>query len=90
MNNRTAMNRESNELLQKLFSEKGIFSCEVAFAGCNRNFGLNFAHKKKRRHYKTVEELSEFNEVCLCCLKCHIILEQNPVLTKETFARLRP
>lgn len=80
---RTKMNQKANNALKKLFEEKEICSCE----SCGSSFGLTFAHRKKRRHYKTVEELSDFNEVLLLCLKCHMKIEYDKKQTKELFKK---
>jgi hypothetical protein len=85
MTNRTAMNIESNKRIKQMFIDKGIERCE----SCGATSGLTFAHRKKRRHYNTVEELSDWNEVILLCLNEHIKIEQSPLLTAQMFARLR-
>lgn len=86
---RAEMNAQSNRLLRKIFVSKNILACEVRLSGCTNNSGLTYAHRKKRRHYRTIEELSDFNEVVLACLSCHQKLEKSPELTMETFERLR-
>ncbi|MBE7411387.1 MAG: hypothetical protein HS129_04865 [Leptospiraceae bacterium] len=92
---RTEMNIIANAILKNTFSKKGIFYCEVCrtdrvmFANCTQLMGLTFSHRKKCRHYRTVEELSDFNEVVLSCLQAHIITERNPALTKKVFKDLR-
>jgi len=92
---RQEMNVISNAILSDLFRERNIDYCEVCrtdrsiFKDCSQLLGLTFSHRKKRRHYKTVEELSDFNEVVLSCLNSHMITERDPVLTEMVFKELR-
>lgn len=83
--NRTLLNKKSNALLKKRFEEMGITSCEI----CNTNDYLSWAHRKKRRFYNSVEELSDFNEVLLLCVWCHTKLEFDKELTEHWFSKLR-
>ena len=83
---RTQMNAEALKINKENFGKKGITYCE----SCGVSFGLSFAHKKKRRHYKTVKELTDYNEVIVLCLREHEIIEKSPEKTKELFDRLRP
>lgn len=83
--NRTQLNKKSNELLKKRFEKLGITRCEI----CSTNDYLTFAHRKKRRFYRTVDELSDFNEVLLLCVWCHTKLEFDKELTEHWFSKLR-
>jgi len=80
---RVEWNKEANQRLTKLFSEKSIRTCEIRFTGCLVNYALNFCHKEKRRHYNSVEELSDFGNVILGCQHCHTILDDRSKTTKE-------
>lgn len=80
------MNIKANKLLKKKFTELQIFSCEI----CGTNDYLTFAHRKKRRFYRTVDELSDFNEVLLLDIKCHQLIEYDNEKKEEFFKRLRP
>lgn len=83
-------NDEINKKLKKMFEEKGILSCEIKRKNCNKTYGLTWAHRHKRNWYLGRQELlSDFNQVALACLNCHIEIEQNKELTKEIFERLR-
>ena len=84
--NRTAINQQANKKLKQTYLDKGITRCEM----CSGSWGLSFAHRKKRRHYKGLEDLSDFNETLLLCYTCHNRIEYNKELTEETFKRLRP
>lgn len=83
---RTQMNAEALKINKENFAKKGITYCE----SCGVSFGLTFAHKKKRRHYRTVKELTDYNEVIVLCLREHEIIEKSPEKTRELFDRLRP
>jgi hypothetical protein len=54
--------------LKQRFESAGIVRCEI----CNGNFGLSFAHSKKRRLIVSDEELEE---VALLCQPCHEKIE---------------
>ena len=83
--NKTQLNKQANILLKKYFYDNDITRCEM----CGSDQWLTFAHRKKRRHYQTVEELSDPNEVLLLCICCHQRIEYNKELTRETFRKLR-
>lgn len=54
------------------FARAGIVLCELGLENCTRDNFLGFAHRLKRRHIKTLEEL----EMCiLACNQCHQELE---------------
>lgn len=76
--------------LKRIYSEKGITSCELRLSGCWGDNGLSFAHFKKRIHYKSRPELlSSFYQTILCCISCHNAIEYNKVLTAKVFGQLR-
>lgn len=56
------------------FVGRGITTCELRLPGCMVDNGLGFAHRLKRRHIATVEEL---RRVALLCNNCHDVLELN-------------
>ena len=87
MNNRTIWNREANKILKNKFERLGITRCE--YPNCGSTSGLTWCHLKKRRYYNSVEELSDFKEVLLICLKHHQFLEVNQTELKELFKTLR-
>lgn len=82
---RGVMNAKANKILEELFLSKGITRCEI----CGSNFGLTWMHRKKKRYYNTVKEMSDFNQVILACLKCHSELEYNRGDTEALFIKLR-
>ena len=75
--------------LKKLFQEKGITDCELRLPGCT-NYFLTWAHRHKRSFYWSQPELlRDFCHVLLACVHCHQIIEKDPKLTEEMFAKLR-
>jgi len=54
--------------LKKIFEAKGITRCEL----CGSDFGLSFAHSKKRRFITTESDLME---VALLCVVHHEEIE---------------
>jgi len=85
MGKRGAMNQKSNKLLKDKFLKAGKTNCEI----CGSNQWLTFMHRKKRRYYTSLEELSDMNEVILACMSCHQKLEFNREETENIFSRLR-
>jgi len=80
-----AMNKKANAILKKKFMDMGITQCEVTGA----TEGLTWMHRKKRRFYNTVEELSDFNEVLLVTLAVHQKYEFDREATELLFKQLR-
>lgn len=77
-----------------MISEKceaiGLNYCEVqADDKCSGFLFLAPAHKHKRIHYKSAEELAAYNEWICACTNCHNIIEDDRELTKDVFKRLR-
>jgi hypothetical protein len=83
---KAVQNLEANAINKANFLRLGITRCE----SCGTDYGLSFAHRKKRRHYRTLEELTDYNEVILLCLREHEEIEKSPQKTIELFKRLRP
>lgn len=84
--NRTQMNKEALAINKAQFESKGITRCE----SCGTTYGLSIAHRRKRRHYRSVKELTDWNEIILLCLREHQIIEKDPEATARLFERLRP
>ena len=82
---RGKMNKEANKRMKAWCESQGITRCE----NCNGQWGLSFAHKKKRRFYQTVEELSDPKEFILLCIKCHYEIEYDKHKTEAMFNDLR-
>lgn len=77
-------NIAANRKLKKMFGEKGITTCELAFPGCLWDYMLTFCHKEKREAYRgNLERLSAFEEVVLGCQHCHAILDDRSKTTKK-------
>jgi hypothetical protein len=82
---RGRMGRDANKKLAELFLSKGITRCEV----CGSSEWLTWAHRRKRRHYNSVEELSDFDQVLLLCQRHHQEIEFSQDKTEALFVRLR-
>lgn len=85
---RTKMNQKARKMIAKFCEEWAIVGCEVQLAGCMRE-AHGPAHRKKKRHYKTAEELADSQEWVASCQSCHGMLEADPELTKIVFKGLR-
>lgn len=78
--------REAKPLLKEEFIKAGIYSCELGYEGCQRQYGWTFAHSKKQaRIFKpstivTPKNQHEYEqdmlEVIWACMKCHMKLEK--------------
>jgi len=83
---RGRMNARANRLLKTEFMRRGVTRCEV----CGSTFALTWAHRFKRRHMNTVEELSDYQNVILACVSCHQrYLEWDEEEKEMWFQRLR-
>ena len=82
---RGRMNQETNRKLAEMFLKKGITHCE----NCGSTWALTWAHRMKRRYYSTVDELTDFDQVALLCVRCHNAIEFSREKTEELFGRLR-
>lgn len=91
MMNRTEINKEANEKLRELYSEKKISSCEVKLDKCMGRFGAGWHHRHKRVFYydKPKELLYSFNQTIVACAYCHSQIEYDRKLNEEVFLRLR-
>lgn len=63
--------------------------CEVGLVGCLGSMYLTVAHRHKRAHYKTAEELADINQIIIACVHCHDHIEHDKELTEATFNKLR-
>jgi hypothetical protein len=54
------------------FAGMGVTTCELRLPGCMFDNGLGFAHRLKRRHIHTTEEL---RNVILICNNRHDVIE---------------
>lgn len=88
--NRTEMNKVARKRIAEIAEKKNIQICEIGLPGCMRNFGIAPAHRNKRVHYKSAEELADYNEWVAACQWCHDKIEVDRVLTEAVFKRLRP
>jgi hypothetical protein len=80
------INLAANKILKDKYRKEGIIECEM----CGSDWGLTFAHRRKRWYYKDKPELlSDMNETRLLCLTCHQKIEYNKKLTEEVFKGLR-
>lgn len=80
-------NREANRLLKIKYENLNIKSCELRFEGCE-NWALAFAHKEKRRHYRSIDDLASIFETLLACQYCHTILDDRSKTSKEDSDRI--
>lgn len=83
--NRTQMNIEANRILKFKFQDLGVCRCEM----CGSTFMLRYSHRKKRRYYSSVQELSDINQVLLLCANCDNKSEYNRPLLESWFVKLR-
>lgn len=84
---KTKMAIKANQIIKKRFVELDIKFCEVKLSECFINYELHPAHRKKRIEYKAIDELTDMNEVLLCCNNCHIKIEGDRKLTEKVFER---
>lgn len=81
--------------LLKMYSEKGITTCEARIQPMCWNFrALSWHHRHKRRWYITKNKsreplLASMNQTILVCGPCHEYLEQHPDETRKYFEKLR-
>lgn len=71
---------------------KGMYlpeTCELKLSGCHGGLFLTIAHRHKRSHYKTAEELADKNEIVIACVNCHETIEHDKELTEKIFKKLR-
>lgn len=84
------MGKETSRL-KEIYLDKGITSCEMKWQhDCWHDNGLSFAHRMKRRFYKSCpEKLGEFSETLLLCPVAHDMIEYSRPLTEKIFEELR-
>jgi len=63
--------------------------CEVGLSGCMIGLFLTVAHRHKRSHYKTAEELADIKQIIIACTLCHDTIENDKELTESVFNKLR-
>lgn len=87
------INAEANRKLKKEYMDRGYTGqgvCEARLEGCQRTFGVGYAHKHKRVYYYSRPELlSSYNETILACTNCHDIMEHDKNLTLAIFKEQR-
>ena len=88
--NRTQMNKIARRMIAQIAEEHELNSCEIGLPGCMLTFGVAPAHKHKRIHYHTAEELADYNEWVAACQFCHDKIEVDRKLTEDIFKVLRP
>lgn len=86
---RGKMNQKARRMIADIAEERGLNTCEVKLPGCMKTFGIAPAHRKRRRFYKSAEELADYNEWVASCVKCHQRIDADKELLEETFKRLR-
>jgi len=87
MGKKTEINNKAYEINNKNLSD--IEYCEAALSTCNGFCKRTIAHRKKRRFYNSVDELTNPNEVAIIGSYCHSVMEKDPKLTEEIFKRIR-
>ena len=88
--NRTQMNKIARRMIADTARDNDITSCEIGLPDCMQTFGIAPAHKRKRIHYRTAEELADLNEWVAACQSCHDKIEVDRKLTEDIFKVLRP
>ena len=63
--------------------------CEMMLLGCLGGMYLTIAHRHKRSHYKTAEELADPKQFVIACVHCHELQENNKELTEQIFNKIR-
>jgi hypothetical protein len=99
----TEKNIDANAELDILYKKLGTFDvCEaqvhdnclvVSKKSYNQKLGMTYCHRFKRSYYKSKNKqhlLASYQHTIRGCLNCHILLESNPKLTEQVFAKLRP
>ena len=86
MARRTEMNKKALEKCKTY----ALAHNEVQCAVCGTTYALSIAHKKKRRFYNSVEELSNPKEWLVLCYTHHHEIEFSKEKTEALFSRLRP
>jgi hypothetical protein len=84
---RTNMNQEAYKINNE--NLRDVNYCEAALPGCTGFCKRTIAHRHKRRHYRTVEELTDPKEVAVVGFYCHELMERDSKLTEQVFRRIR-
>ncbi len=85
---RGRMNQKARKMIADFCISRGMVLCMIQLDKC-MNIAHAPAHRKKRRHYKTAEELADPKEWLPACISCHTKIEANPTLTKKVFKELQ-
>ena len=65
MGSRDNWNQKINDSLRQTYKDAGVVKCEE----CGSDFALSWHHRQKRRHYKSWNEMTLWNQtVLLCCV----------------------
>jgi hypothetical protein len=72
-------NKTARKRIAEICEERGIERCEV----CGGTFGVAPAHRDRRDHYRSWEELSDFNNWICLCQPCHEKLDNRAKTTKQ-------
>ncbi len=88
MGRRTEMNKQAFEINNQNLAH--IDYCEAHLPGCTGFCKRTIAHRHKRNHYQSVEELTDPREVAIIGAWCHAKIEKDAELTREVFVRIRP
>lgn len=71
MGDKAKLNRQVNDILRQTYEDAGVMRCEI----CGGVFGLSWHHRRKRRHYKNLDELTAWNQTLLLCAEHHHLCE---------------
>ena len=87
----TKINIEASRKIKQMWISKDIKRCEVVIVpNCTGTWALTPAHRHKRLwYYRCPDKLSDFKQVIRACTNCHQFIENKPILTEETFLKLR-
>ena len=77
---------KASDILEEIYLEKGIVTCELRLEGCWINNALHFAHKYKRNDPRCEHT---FEGTILLCNPCHHQIEYDREKTEEVFKKLR-
>ncbi len=79
-----AENRKARKMIARYCQENNLTQCEMRLGGCMGQ-AHGPAHRQKRRHYKTAEQMSDRNEWIAACQSCHHKTEYDRELNKKVF-----
>jgi len=78
------INIKARKMIADYCEEHGLLWCRIKLVDCMVGAHAP-AHKKKRRYYKTAEELADPKEWLPACQNCHDKMEKDSELTKRIF-----